>query len=607
MLRTAGKLRMQGKELLLRVCFLLCLCVMAAVSPGQADTNLQVYNAVWRPDANGYSGSLHVYLKNTGGNPLPVTAVKLDGRNIGPLVMDEIVTDPLEFRRKYLTIENKAVLWYDVRPNPVPAASITELVIRTSMPAKQAGDAYTVTVDTKVGTLEVPVTVVSSPARVSSISLSSDLKSLNIFLEKELPGELSVSSVSLDDRPVKASVFSREFLHGKAYVSVATDRLLDKGSFHFVKVIFNSGSSVVYSFRAIASEFIIGAMSNSRKGMEEHFISYTGSCRSTLQQTEYDYERGTAEDVVFADPVAFKKGNLRYPHPRWKYFLMDEPDGSKSGWMRMCREMMRSVAFCRELDPEAPVHFSVDHSGWPNDCYAFAGISDLIFVHSYNLEAKLRSSTMDHCYHARRASAPLPFWFVAGVGPHYMREAGMTGKELLLQCYYALMGGSKGIIYYPLHDLMDNWPDAWAELGRINAVFYTLGPLLADADIWPLVATERNDVDQATLVSGRDAIVLLAVKRHQVAEGSPFNYAPVGKVITELEVPSWFNAADVFSVSDKGLEPVDYTSRGGKLIITFPLDLAKPVVIAGNKELRQQLMQRYTDEVKPRLSVIDKK
>jgi len=264
---------------------------------------------------------------------------------------------------------------------------------------------------------------------------------------------------------------------------------------------------------------------------------------------------------------------------------------------------MRATAFCRELDPEGLVHFSIDHKNWPNDCYAFAGISDLIMVHSYNLETKLRSATMDHCYHARMASAPLPFWFVAGVGPHYMREAGMTGKELLLQCYYALMGGSKGILYYPLHDLMDAWPDAWTELGRINAVFYTLGPLLADADIWPLVATERNDVDQATLVSGRDAIVLLAVKRHQVAEGSPFSYAPVGKVTTELEVPSWFHAADVFSVSDKGSETIKYTSRGGKLIITFPLDLAKPVVIAGNKELRQQLMQRYTDEVKPRLSV----
>jgi hypothetical protein len=599
----------------------MCFMVNFILNAESAAAKMETVCALWRPDAIEYAGTVSIYLHNKTDKPQQIKSMSVNERDVGPLVTKEIIEKPLEFRKKYLDVKNTDVLWYRIWPNPVPAKGIAEVIVRLAQ--KPSGDSVKVTL-TKENKerFNIVVPIKKPMFRINYVSFSEDLKTINLYLGKETEKNVNISSVILDGKKVKASIFSPEFFHKVCYVKISLRKPLKDMSLHFIRVLSESGESDACMVRAAPAKFVLGALTNSKaaiiKSMKNQFFNYVGSCNATSRAYIQDpdtgkYERGAG----FLNPEAFKnghvhwmnewkKGYLKYMHYKWRYFLGDEPDGH-GNWPRTCRKEVRKTAFCRMLDPTALVCVAIDHMAWPKNCYAFGGICDCFMVHNYSHgKTSMKKETMDHVYHAGLSARPLPHWYLSGVGKHYMGKLG--AEAVALQVWYALSGGAKGILYYPLYRGMyqKEYRMRWFELAKTNVVLHLAGPLFAKGDVWPLARAEMDDMDVYTLAVGNEAIVLLAINKDYISDRKEgFSFEPMGEVPVDIELPKWFKVKDAFSITDKGLTNVDYKVSDGNVSLTFPLDLLKLVVIAGNTKLRKQMQARYEKEIKPHLKLIE--
>ncbi|MDD5597451.1 MAG: hypothetical protein PHV82_05870 [Victivallaceae bacterium] len=572
---------------------------------------------IWKPDAINYSGKIAIYLNNNGNSPLTISAVKLDGKDIGCLTTGEIISKPIEFRKKYLQIKNPEVLWYRVWPNPVPAKGICEVTIR--LQDRPKGKSVNVAVVPAEGqTLNAEVPLVNPEFRINYVSFSDDLKTINVYLGKESGKNVRINSLEIDGKKADAVIYSPAFYRDVCYIKATFDQPLKDMSSHFLKINSENGGSNACVVTATPAEFILGALTNwnpqlCRSALNQ-YLTYIGGCLPTSRSEVYDYEKETQEKVIFINPEKVKSGHVvgreerkgvYYPHPRWRYFLGDEPDG-RGNWPLTCREMTRATNFCRILDPTALVSVTMDHSGWPKNCYAFGGICDCIIVHTFaHGNPKVKDFILDHMHHARLAGRPFVYWYLTGVGPHYTGKLGFETQAL--QAWYSVGNGGKGFFYYPLHDLFHQQRLEWFKLAAVNFTLHLAGSLLAGGDVWPLPVKTMNDVDLYTIGSGDRAFILFAANKDYEADRKKgFSYAPIDDVLVDLTMPEWFKTKEVFSISAAGIEKLDWKSNKNRVSMNFSIGLVKMIILAADPKVREELSRRYEQEIKPRLEALAK-
>jgi hypothetical protein len=604
-----------------------------------AASQLEVYDAYFHKDYVEYTGTLHLYLRNQSSQEVSVDELLWQGKSVGPLFQGEWLEKKLSSehlvkeQKNYLKKRNNDILWYRVWPNPIPAKEIAEVLIRLAKkPQNKKG---ILQVKSSAGSIEVPFSFKKPEVRLDYISFSPDLKEIDLFVSSEGQNPSDIKEVELNGEKTSFQG-SPCFFKGKAYLCVKLNTPLQLGSFPVLHIKTEKDKSFTAMVKAMPGEFRIGAITNTKisyiKSGVYHFLDMMYGCggnaglkrldahipynmQSTTSSnfTVYDYDKETSEQVFYCHP---KHILSMANHPMlWGHFFRDEPDGTHP-WQISARTMAWCEEVARRLTPDKHTRFTIDHSGWPSDCYAFAEIPEYICVHTFSTPGpNIRSSVMSHCLHAAESSYPQPWWYTAGT---YRYGRPNDARENRMELYYALLKGVKGWMYYPLCEafrkdlkikrsvvvLEKDVRKYWAGLGRLNAEARLVGDLFFRG--WPLAKTDIDTVDVASIVSGKRAIVVPVVNNDFDSDRKkPFTYVPAGKVLVEVSLPDWFRAEDVFSVRYNGLEKLKYESQKDSLNFTVPdLQLTALIVIAGEKGLYENLQNRYNKEIVPKLKLI---
>jgi hypothetical protein len=605
-----------------------------------AATQLKVYDTYFHKDYVAYTGTIHLYLYNATSKDVQVEDLLWQGKSVGPLFQGEWLKKKLSSeqlvkeQRNYLKKRNNDILWYRVWPNPIPSKEIAEVLLRLA--GKPQSEKGILQVKSSAGSIEVPLSFKNPEVRLDYISFSPDLKEIDLFISSEEQNPSDIKEVELNGEKTDFQG-SPKFFKGKAYLLIKLNTPLQLGSFPVLHIKTEKDKSFTAMVKAMPGEFRIGAIGGSsriKSGLYHFFdmmygcgnnttlkrldacIPYNIQSTTSSQNTVYDYDKETSERVFYCHP---KHILSMANHPMlWGHFFQDEPDG-KHPWQISARIMAWCEEVARRLTPDKHTMITIDHSGWPTDCYAFGEITEYHMVHSFAIHRpRMRSRVMGHCLHAAESSYPQPWWYLPHV-PWYQLERPNDARENRMELYYALLKGVKGCTYYPLHKVFQpkvksnvvisekDMRKYWAGLGRLNAEVRLVGDLLFRGMLWPLAKTDIDTVDVSSIVSGKRAIVVPVLNNDfDSSLKRPFTYVPAGKVLVKVALPDWFKAEEVFSVSYKGLEKLKYESQKGSLNFTVPdLQLTALIVIAGEKGLYENLQNCYNKEIIPKLNLID--
>jgi hypothetical protein len=321
-----------------RIIFLFAFLVF--ISSAVYASNDYLHSAYWRPDGKGYiAGAIHIYLKNPTRSPLRIKEIKLDNNSIGLLVNEDIIKNPIEFRKRYIKVINKRVLWYRVCPNPIPSEGISEIIIR--LVKKPSFLSSKIEIITSLENINFELKYRNPAFSLSYVAFSPELKEVYVYLRKFTNNEVSISKVFWDGKEImdKAYIPSKKFFHQSLFIKLKLDNPLAEGSFHTITVETKEGEKTASLIRVIPPFFAIGAWSApSSEEMASHLCNwvmggrdrdslakYGLKCSPKAQYYIHDYEKETKEKVYFTDPrfPASQKDNPTL----YCYYLEDEPDG----------------------------------------------------------------------------------------------------------------------------------------------------------------------------------------------------------------------------------------------------------------------------------------
>ena len=440
----------------------------------QGETSLSTHCAYFRYDEIDYAGAIHIYLKNLSNQPVQVKGMRLNGKNVGLLVNEEIVKQPLKFRERYLEIKNREIMWYRIWPNPIPPRGVSQIIIRLAgFPKKPpVVDLLYYQKRGRVSILSVKVPIEKPSFRLSYVGFSNDLKTIYVYVRKEIEADVTLSEIYLDGEKVKGSIFCPDFFHNLSLIKVVVGKPLKEGSFHTIKVASSNGNSTAYQVKVRRPEFVLGITDFNEKYADTYkpllmntWAVWGGLNKDNLDMLQRHNMRGIlgpvltkmvyrkfgrreSKEIFFVDPreVLELKG-----HPALAGFVIqgDEPDGHKP-WQKYCREAERAEEFCRLLALRPYSLIFLNHSGTPKNYYTFGEIPQAITTHAYCLPGNDAEKAIEkikyECSHCREASYPHPPFYVPGPVNRYN---GRGGEEARIEAYYAILEGIKGLIYWP--------------------------------------------------------------------------------------------------------------------------------------------------------------
>jgi hypothetical protein len=178
------------------------------------------------------AGLVEVYLRNDGKEPVSVERIFVNGKD---------VTEPEK---------GGDVVWWRLRPNPIPAEGFGELLIRLREAPKEP-TALEVQTSTKE-TLRLKIQPALTPIRMEGLAF--DEKGERIFAFVELVGEEKqrITRVLLDSEDVtkQTLILSPNFWFNVCPIVVRSPKRLAFGSFHYLRVDTDKGAKAAVLFRA---------------------------------------------------------------------------------------------------------------------------------------------------------------------------------------------------------------------------------------------------------------------------------------------------------------------------------------------------------------------
>ncbi len=549
-------------------------------------------------------GMAEVYLRNSSSQPVRVARLRVDGRDLMQLGKGE------------------DIVWWRLRPNPLPANAFGELVIRfRSIPAKpirievqlQDGDGITV---------RVPVT--PPVARLESLSFGEDGRQLFVYLECTGGGDppKRVRKVYLDGSDItrRARVLSRNFWQGLCPIVLHLPQPLSPGSFHYLRIDTTAGT-IGSVFRARDGFFLLASYGYVTP--EEYatndvnlYVSFSGLDKQQLDNLWH--HQVTAISMVAGDGKP-RADNIGHP-ALWAYYLTDEPDvqdyyeqglpaDRRVGAKAM--EMVRRDEACYQADPRALTFLTVDLTYKPANWYIYARIAD---VHNTDPYALLVGWNLHQVYEvaetARLASAPTPtvityqaMWIEPIGKPSDAKYPRMpTPEEVRIMMHYALAAGAKGLISY-IHCTervgeqmfwgAKDYPEVWAVIGKTYREVKTVAPILAHAQPAAMVTSQADGLFVKALVAP-EAVFLVCINER--GKSLPHRYVsqslPAGMV--EVLTPPWLPLRRAYLVGEGTFTSLPCGVKGERTRLQLPeIETACMVLLTRDDSLTKRLAAAY--------------
>jgi hypothetical protein len=178
------------------------------------------------------AGLVEVYLRNNGKEPVSVERIFVNGKD---------VTEPEK---------GGDVVWWRLRPNPIPAEGFGELLIRLREAPKEP-TALEVQTSTKE-TLRLKIQPALTPIRMEGLAFDEKGERIFAFVELVGEGKQRITRVLLDGEDVTKRTFilSPNFWFNVCPIVVRSPKRLAFGSFHYLRVDTDKGAKAAVLFRA---------------------------------------------------------------------------------------------------------------------------------------------------------------------------------------------------------------------------------------------------------------------------------------------------------------------------------------------------------------------
>lgn len=528
-----------------------------------------VLHAAWyRPDPIEYAGTIFIYLENSGANAVAVTGLSLDGQDVGKVwAADESFLEP-DVREQYLEVTNEQVMWYRVYPNPIPAHSVAEVILRLAS-RETWPQAFEVTVTVADGnSVTVSVPAIEPAFDLDYVGVSAGLDELHVYARSQASTGPTLTRVLIDGQPADTTpcaVFS-----GYTYAHCRLARPWQQGSYHAVAIGDDTQLRAVL-LRALPTPPPLAIMGNLHESEAEQYanhlfdahIAFTPADAAAYDRLEKHGLRGAYLYYKRLKPEAEKKTEPAYyfdpamvEHARgrsglWAYFLEDEPDGryhrTDLSGRQIPRDVERANQFCRVFDPNTPVYLQIDHGGYPRNLQLYSQIPDYVCTHAYALGTqRVVEATADHVRYTRIASRPRPFYYLNCGYAQRKDTREFSPEEMRLEVYTALSEGAKSLQWYPAHGesgLLKH-PRMWDAVGIANGMLHQLLPLTSIGTPVDEPRVEGGNVLARSILCGDGAMVIILVNRDFTADPQSFSLQPT-QVRVRARVPAFMRAAGV--------------------------------------------------------------
>jgi len=550
------------------------------------------------------AGTAELYLHNNTSRSVRVTRLQVNGRDITQLGKGE------------------DIVWWRLRPNPLPAGAFGELLVRFRSAPTQPVDLETTLDNEQVLTTSIPLT----PPAVRLESVGFDEEGRRLFIYLEYVGQRNkaprVRKLYLDGGDITrhAKLLSRELWQGLCVIVLDLPQALSAGSFHCILVETTAGT-VGTVFRARDAFFPLATYGyvTPEEYASNNVNLYVSFSSLDKQQLDYLWQhRVKAVSMVQADgrPLGDNVG-----HPAlWAYYLTDEPDvqdyyekdvpaDRRAGAKAM--EMVRRDEACYQADPRALTFLTVDLTFKPANWYIYGRIADIHNTDPYALLVGWKPRQVyEVAETARLASAPTPtvityqaMWIEPIGKPSDKKYPRMPApEEVRIMMHYALAAGAKGLISY-IHctervgDQMywgaKDYPEVWAIIGKTYREVKTVAPILARAHPADIVTSQAEGLFVRALVAP-EAVLLVCINERGKSLPRRYVSQPLPGGTVELTPPPWVSLRRAYLVGEGSFTALPCRLEEGRVHLKLPMiETACLVMLSRNETLPQQLRASY--------------
>ncbi len=592
-------------------------------------------------------GYIHVYVKNTGGQPLVVKDVQLEGISLAEAVrLSEDLkagVHPASVRIAKIPkpkIERLLQLgepvWWKVDPDEVAAGGFAAVTIR--LRRDPLVDSVSVAVVCGEATLPTRVEVGKPQPYLAGVSFAMDFSDVITYVRAPGGRGLAPSRLLLDGQDVtgQSSILSDPSLD-TTVISTKLTEPVDRGSYHYFQADFADGSRAAAGLRATADEFRYGMWGYINKGdtpreradyflkdMESHNINLLMQSISKdvvefmLSEEGRAYSQRTGIRMMANWP-----GNA--PKPVY-YFLLDEPDAHDHAVsfleanVRLGSQGQALVERAREIrakDPIPPMLLNIDNTYKPENYYMYAQLPDVMCADPYYsaaLESALRKRPDEVKYFekptyvygvasiCRWACAPRPLHIILNCVRDDNKEHPFrfsTPVEKRIEVFYALAAGATSLSYWwytPYDDCYGVGGDdprgkaLWREMGVLGAEVRTAGPVITRSCPAELPVEASPDLWVRTLLAGPDSLVVLVVNDTSRGSKEGTLIRNVSPANVTVRVPVWLNNVQAVEVDSGGVKLPLCKQSGSEVTLTLgTVKVTRLVILTQDPGLRATL------------------
>ena len=548
----------------------------------RADVPFPQFEALWQKAATATStnvkaapsgGSVHVYLRNAGAQPVTIEDVLLEGVSLTQAIA---ITTERKFKKhlyassiyfsKLPPAERQRLMdlgepiWWRVDPKTLEPGAVAEVLVRLRRdPAKPVAHLPTETGWRGLAGDQRPDCQRVGPPR-RRVFFAQPGYGLAVF-RRAGEGRAPEGSARRAGRHLR--------LHDRGRRTVATlsrcpppaRNAFAPASLHCFQAVYSDGATAIATARAFPADFVYGVWGAKRAqgndpSVGRAFVQEMAAHNVNLQMpgvgspavaTFYKSDEGRAllaklgvRRVV--DSVGKAGDRLSYA-----YYLADEPDAADSrvpgvpgGHQVGClgQGLVDWGHELRRQDRATPNMLNVDSTYVPNNYRIYGQLPDLFAADPY-YQPRLREAyakapqrvplfnkaTYVHAVSSicKSSSEPRPLHIML-YGNRYEKGEdkfrGPTPPEKRIEAFYAIAAGAKGLSYWwylpskPAVGLGAAEPGAralWREVGLIGAELRTAAPLITRSSPMSLPVTATPKVWVKALAVGLDALLLVVV------------------------------------------------------------------------------------------------
>ena len=574
----------------------------------RADTPFAEFDALWRKASAPAStnlkailtgGGLHVYVLNTGSQPVVIEDVLLEGISLTQAIAE---TDARKFKKhlranslyfsklpeadKQRLIDLGEPVWWRVDPKTVASGAVTEVYIRLRKSPPVAGlNCRLKLADGTSQDISVPTANVTD--RCADVCFSPGLDTAWLFFAARANSR-APKQILLDGQDVTAACrIGTDARLNMAPVVLKPSRPFAPASHHCFQAVYADGTVAIATARAFPADFVYGLWGAKRAQGEDPalaraFVEEMVAHNINLQMPGVGSPAvaafyKSAEGHAMLEKLGVRRvlntpGKAGYDHP-YAYYLADEPDaadsrvpGAPNGHQIGClgQGLAEYGEELRRDDPITPNMLNVDSTYAPYNWPTYGQLPDIFAADPY-YQPRLREAFAKSAERAQLFAKATYVYAVASIckagstprplhimlyGNRYEKGAdkfrGPTPPEKRIEAFYAIAAGAKGLSYWwylpgkPAVGLGANEPGAralWREVGLIGAELRTAAPLITRSSPFALPVTASPKIWVKSLAVGLDSVILLVVNDDYINDREGTKITPVADAVLKLAPP----------------------------------------------------------------------